>query len=176
MYLSDYTQMKHGKRPNLQAAPSTIIRIKQVTLFCAGCWKSLEENFSLQALPGKKRQFPPSPTLISLHTINVFYQHYLMLHSVNCAWLMAIVSKRSVIPLLKKYWNLFQHQRLKDVLLTSTKRASAAEKTPASKLNGYFLCRGETQERKCLVTSATVHCSVLRAACDSCGEQQIASC
>lgn len=88
------------------------------------------------------------------------------LQSVNSAWLMLISSKNVVIPLLKKYGNSCQPQLGKDVLLTSTKRVSAAEKTPASKLNGYFLCHGETQETKCLVTTATVHCSVLRAACD----------
>lgn len=106
-------------------------------------------------------------TLPVLHSANE-------LHSGNSAWLMLISSKRLVIPLLKKYENSFQHQ-----LLTSTKRVSAAEKTPASKFNGFFLCHGETQETKCLVTNATVHCPVLRAVCDFCrGQdwQQIASC
>lgn len=83
------------------------------------------------------------------------------LHSVNSAWLMLISSKRLAIPLLEKYENAFQHQLAKDVLLTSTKRVSAAEKTPASKLDGYFLCHGDTQETKCLVTNTAVHCSVL---------------
>lgn len=64
------------------------------------------------------------------------------------------------------------HFSTKDALLTSTKRVSAAKQTPASKLNGYFLCHRETQETKCLATNAAVHCSVLRAVCDFCRGQE----